>query len=102
MLKRPLTRKLTSWLVVSAGKRGLLRPLISWFAVALGSIVGFVACATFGMTWVPVPDHPAWYLGWFDVAGSLCWRWDFSLRPLSHFGTAGWLESFSLPSCRLQ
>jgi hypothetical protein len=69
MKKRSLTRKLSSWLAVSAGARALLRLLISWFAVALGGIVGFIACARFGMAWAPVPDHPAWYLGWFDVAG---------------------------------
>ncbi len=55
---------------LSTSMRPRWRPLLSWLAVTLGCLVGFVACANFGMDGVPLSDRsPAWYLPWFEITG---------------------------------
>ena len=55
---------------VSTGMRTRLKPLVSWLAATLGCLIGFGACAAFGMAWAPLSDRsPAWYLRFFDIAG---------------------------------
>ncbi len=58
-------------LVLRVITRARMQAIVSWLAVTLGCVVGFFACATFGMQSVPLADRdPAWYLRWFDTAGS--------------------------------
>jgi len=73
--------------------RTRLKLSISWLILALGCLVGLVACVALGLVQLPLSDgSPAWYLGWFGAIGIALLGLTFligSLVALQHRKLAG-------------